>query len=405
MPTSSPPSRASQTFRGRPALAEVAAGLVDWLADAALPLWATAGFDAESGRFSERLTLRGERLADAPLRLMTQARQVHAFALAARRGWYPAALDLAEQGFAAMVRDFHGRGGDGGWVFSIGRDGSVTDARRDLYAHAFVLLAIASYVEATGRRDAIALADETLAFIDQRMRASEGGGFVEQLPEAGGPRRQNPHMHLFEGMLALFEIFAETRHRRWLDELFDLFALRFFRAEHGVVGEYFTAGLEPADGFAGRVVEPGHHHEWIWLLRRFERATGRAVQRHVDALYDHAVRFGVDEAGLVVDEVQVDGSRPGRSRRIWPLAEAIRAHVVEARHGRPDSESRAAALAAVLRHRFLTAEPLGGWIDKLDRDGRCLSAFMPASTLYHLIGAIDELSGQGAHPPSLAVAG
>ena len=43
-------------------------GLVDWAKDAALPLWATAGFDNEHGRFEVRLTLGGERLTDVPLR-------------------------------------------------------------------------------------------------------------------------------------------------------------------------------------------------------------------------------------------------------------------------------------------------------------------------------------------------
>ena len=68
-------------------LEPAAAALVDWAIDAALPLWATAGFDAEHGRFEERLTLAGGRLPDVPLRLMSQARQIHAYALAARRGW------------------------------------------------------------------------------------------------------------------------------------------------------------------------------------------------------------------------------------------------------------------------------------------------------------------------------
>ncbi len=343
--------------------------------------------------------MQGEPLAEAPLRLMSQARQVHAFALAARRGWYADAGPVAERGFAAMVRDFHARDGEGGWAFSIDASGAVRDPRRDLYAHAFVLLAIASHVAATGRTEAIALADETLAFIETRMRAREGGGFVEQLPETPGPRRQNPHMHLFEGALALFEVSGEARHGRWVDELFELFASRFFRPREGVVVEYFTAGLDPADGIEGRLVEPGHHHEWIWLLRRYEGATGRPVQALVDALYDHAVRFGVDSGGLVVDQVLADGSRPGRLRRIWPLTEAIRAHVVEARHGRIEAAERAAALAAVLRQRFLTRQPAGGWIDRRDEDGRTLSQFMPASTLYHLVGAVDELAAAGASRP------
>ncbi len=373
-------------------LEPAAAALVGWAVDAALPLWATIGFDAEHGRFEERLTLSGGRLPDVPLRLMSQARQIHAYALAARRGWHADAIALVEQAFASMVRDYRGRDDREGWVFSIRRDGTVADARRDLYTHAFVLLAIASYVEATGRREVLALADETLAFIGRHMVAPEGGGFVEELPANGGMRRQNPHMHLFEGLLSLWECAGQERHLIQTTELFDLFAARFFRADPGVVGEYFTADLKPADGVLGRIVEPGHHHEWIWLLRRFERASGRAMQAYVDALYAHADRHGFDKAGMIVGELLADGTPRAGVRRIWPVAEAIRSNLIEARRGRSQGEGRAAALAVLLRDRFLTLDPPGGWLDRLDDKGRCVNDFMPASTLYHLLGAIDELS-------------
>ena len=373
-------------------LEPAAAALVDWAIDAALPLWATAGFDGEHGRFEERLTLSGRRLPDVPLRLMSQARQIHAYALAARRGWHADAVALVGCAFASMVRDYNGRDDREGWVFSIRRDGSVVDARRDLYTHAFVLLAIASYVEATGRREVLALADETLAFIERHMAAPEGGGFVEELPVNGGVRRQNPHMHLFEGLLALWECSRQEGHLARTTKLFDLFATRFFRADPGVVGEYFTADLQPAAGIVGRIVEPGHHHEWVWLLRRFEQASGRPVQAYVDALYGHADRYGFDESGMILGELLVDGTARAGARRIWPIAEAIKSNLIEARHGRSQGEGRAAALAVLLRDRFLTLDPPGGWLDRLDEKSRCANEYMPASTLYHLLGAIDELS-------------
>jgi len=259
----------------------MAARLLGWATDLALPLWATVGFDSRHGRFEERLTLNAERLADSPLRLMSQARQIYTYALAARRGWYPDATRLVEQAYASMVRDYHRRDDRGGWIFSIRRDGAVADPSRDLYSHAFVLLAIASYVEATGKRSALALADETLTFIERHMTAPQGGGFVEEVPSSVGARarRQNPHMHLFEALLALWECSGEARYLALAGRLFDLFTARFFQPDPGIVGEYFTAGLAPAEGLAGKLVEPGHHYEWIWLLRRFEHAGGRPVQR------------------------------------------------------------------------------------------------------------------------------
>jgi len=371
---------------------EEPAALRRWVCDAALPLWAGAGFDFENGRFEERLTLAGARWPAAPLRLMSQARQIYSYAVASKRGWYPGAAQLVERAYASMERDYYRRDRQRGWIFSIRRDRSIADDRRDLYSHAFVLLAIAACVDLTGDRRLLALADETLAFVEGCMTATRGGGFVEQLPPSDGVRRQNPHMHLFEALLGLWECSGDERYLGKAARLFELFDAHFFRTECGVVGEYFTADLAPAAGIAGELVEPGHHYEWIWLLRRFERANGLAMQHYVDALYSHADRFGFDGAGLIVDELRAGGAHHTRSRRIWPVAEAIKANQVEARRGRAAAAGKASALAAMLRQHFLTDDPAGGWRDRLDAEGACISRFMPASTLYHLVGAVDELT-------------
>jgi len=335
--------------------------------------------------------MQGVPLPGVPVRLLVQARQVYSYALAARRGWHAEAKQLTERAFASMVRDFHRSDGRTGWVFSIHRDGTVADARRDLYSHAFVLLAAGSYIQTTGDRSALAVADDTLAYLDADLRAPRGGGYLEGSPAASAPRRQNPHMHLFEGLLTLWSSSKDRRYLTRAEALFELFTSRFFLPGPGVLCEYFDDELKPASGVAGRIVEPGHHYEWVWLLRWFQRESGRSVQIYVDGLYAHADKYGYDKAGLIVDEALIDGSHHLPSHRIWPVTEALKANIVEAAAGRERAGARALALANVLLDRFLTLEPAGGWIDRLDEHGQCATDFMPASTLYHVMCAIDEL--------------
>lgn len=366
--------------------------MLDWAILSALPLWADAGFDRQHGRFEERLTLAGGAVLDVPIRLLSQARQIFVYALAAQRGWHANARALVEQAFSSMIRDYHRRDGAPGWVFSIWRDGTVADGRRDFYAHAFALLAIACYVQATGRRDALALAEETLDFLDRDMAAPLGGGYLEALPVPVGPRRQNPHMHLFEALLHLWGCSGDERYKARLGGLFYLFASRFFHRAAGVIGEYFSADLSPADGVAGKIAEPGHHYEWVWLLRQYERMTGRSMTGWIDPLYAHADRQGFDADGLIVDEILADGTHHLCSHRVWPMTEAIRANCVEARWGRPYAAAKAATLSVQLHERFLAPALGGGWIDRLDAEGKPVTDFMPASTFYHLMGGIDELN-------------
>jgi len=369
---------------------DAAAQLRRWAIDHGLPLWASAGFDRQHKRFVERLSMQGQPDTEVPVRLLVQCRQIYSYALAARRGWHGGAHELAADAFASMVRDYHRRDGRAGWVFSIHRDGAVADARRDVYSHAFLLLAAGSYVQVTGDQSGLSVADDTLAFLDAELPAP-GGGYLEGSPAVDTTRRQNPHMHLFEGLLTLWSSTREPRYLARARAMFELFATRFFLPESGVLCEYFDNELKPLPGVRGRIVEPGHHYEWIWLLRWYERESGRAVQRYVDGLYRHADRYGYDNAGMIVDEALIDGSHHLRSRRTWPVTEALKANIVEAAAGRERAKERALALANILLGQFLTRDPAGGWIDRLDEHGQPATDVMPASTLYHVMCAINEL--------------
>ena len=375
-----------------PDVRSAAALMETWLQEQALPLWATSGFDAEADRFEEGLTLAAEPVPALPIRLLVQARQIHVYALAERRQWYAGAGALAERAFASMRRDYFRRDDRDGWVFSIARNGDVVESARDLYAHAFVLLAVAAYVRATGKQEELAVARQTLSFLDRDMSAPLGGGYVETLPVRRGPRRQNPHMHLFEALLALWECSGDRLFLKRAEDLFELFVARFFQAEQGVLLEFYDDALMPAAG-SGSVVEPGHHFEWCWLLRRYEKETGdRRVGAIVDKLYEHANRSGFDRDRLIVDEVRPDGTVATGSRRLWPMTEAIKCNLAEAAHGRAGCLESVLALAESLSSRFLTPAPRGGWVDRLGPDGSRRGDFMPATSLYHLIGSVDELS-------------
>ena len=246
-----------------------------WAVDDALPFWATAGLRRLQWPLRGAPCLRAAiRLPSVPIRLMVQARQIYVYATAARLGWYPRSAGLVERAFDSMVRDFQAADGQDGWVFSIDRRGTVVDARRDLYAHAFVLFAVASFVQMTGQSATLALADQTLAFIDKNMRAHREG-YVERLPPTAGHRRQNPHMHLLE---ASWPCGAPRRTSDTSNEpgMSSTCSSRdFFQPASGTLCEYLDDELRPASGIDGAIVEPGHHYEWIWLLRWFERETGR----------------------------------------------------------------------------------------------------------------------------------
>ncbi|MBX9691571.1 MAG: AGE family epimerase/isomerase, partial [Cyanobacteria bacterium] len=267
-------------------------------------------------------------------------------------------------------------------------NGKVIDRRRDFYGHAFVLLAASAIYENSRNARALELANATLEFMDQYLVGPDVQGYAESLPPRPSLRRQNPHMHLFEGLLALWETSGDDTYLSRASSMFDLFATRFFDSTRGVVTEYFDDDLSPASPPEGLIVEPGHLYEWMWLLRRYQYAKGQDCQTYVDALYRSAISLGFDSNRRILSEVLVDGTPHSSQRRVWQVTEAIRANVVEALHGRKMAVDEAGHLVTTLQADFLQPAPFGGWIDRIDCDGKPADSYMPATAFYHLAGAI-----------------
>jgi mannose/cellobiose epimerase-like protein (N-acyl-D-glucosamine 2-epimerase family) len=359
-----------------------------WLKNDALPFWATTGVDHERGGFHERLDLGGRPIRDVPKRLMVQGRQLYVYCHAGLLGWFPDARRLADQSLDYLLHAFYRRDGEPGFVCALAPDGSIADAARDTYAHAFVLLGLAWYHRLTGQAQALAIARGILSFLDEAA-GTRNGGYLDAVPPAGGVRRQNPHMHLFEALLALHAATGDAGYLARATALFGLFRKHFFRPDPGWLCEYFDADWEPLAHGRGQTSEPGHHYEWVWLLRNFQAATGVDVDRYCDALYAQADLRGWDGRGFIVDAIAPDGRVLKSSRRTWPHTEALKANIAEGERGRADCDIKAARCLAAIKT-FIGNPVAGGWMDHVDAEGQPLVAMMPASTLYHLFCAFAE---------------
>ncbi|MNU78136.1 Cellobiose 2-epimerase [compost metagenome] len=352
----------------------------DWLFGQALPLWAQVGIDAE-GRFFEKLDFDGRPMVGAPRRTRVQARQVYVFAEAAALGW-PEGAAVARRGLDALIRDY--RRDDGLWVRAMDDASAVIDAAPDLYDLAFVLFALAAAHRVLHDERARPLALATLAAIETQMADPVHGGWQEALPPVL-PRRQNPHMHMLEALLAWQAVAPDPAFEAAARRVLDLFNRRFFDREHLMLGEFFTADWSVAPGGAGQVIEPGHHMEWIWLLDQARRLGFDGHERPAQALFASALTNGVNPQGLMVREIDRIGVVRDGGARLWGQTEAIRTLLLR---GRTD---QALTLTDTVFATHLATETPGLWIDSYDAQGRPQDASTPASTLYHLMTAFSAL--------------
>jgi mannose/cellobiose epimerase-like protein (N-acyl-D-glucosamine 2-epimerase family) len=343
-----------------------------------LPLWADKGWDSATGSFIERLGADGAPDIAAPRRIRVQARQIYVYAKAAQLGWFPQGREIARKATAYLMD--RGRHPDGGYVHLLAPDGAVLDDTRDTYDHAFVLLALANVLRLEDDPRVRSEIEAVVAFLDKSMRG-RFGGFVERLP-AVLPRRQNPHMHMFEAMIALYEATGDPIYQTRAGDMFSLLARGFFDDQTGTISEYFQENWMPIEPV---VIEPGHQAEWLWLLKEFERITGCPTARFRSALMKSALRCVDARTSCLVDECDEEGviTKPGY--RLWPQTEIVKAWLVYAEAGDPLAAGEARKALARLDRHFLSHPVAGGWYDHFDGEGHSLVDFIPASSFYHLM--------------------
>lgn len=352
----------------------------NWLFGQALPLWAKAGIDA-GGRFYERLDFDGRPVTNVPRRTRVQARQVYVFAEAAALGWTEGE-HVARAGLDALIRD--NRREDGLWARATDDAGAIIDAAPDLYDLAFVLFALAAAHRVLKDARALPLALETLAAIQARMADPVHGGWHEALPPVL-PRRQNPHMHMLEALLAWQATAPDPAFAVAARSVLTLFERRFFDREHLMLGEFYDRDWSVRPGAEGQCVEPGHHMEWVWLLGEAARLGLPDLSTAARALYTSALTCGVRADGLAVREISRIGQVRDGGVRLWAQTELLRAL-----HLRGDRDRADRVIERLFETHLATDRP-GLWFDAFDAAGRPEDAAVPASTFYHLVTAFSAL--------------
>ncbi len=367
--------------------------LLVWLRGEALPVWWAFGVDHVHRGFHEKLGLRCEIRPD-PRRSRVTARQVFSFAVAGRLGWTGPWKRGVEEGLdyflSRCVKP------DGTVRMVIAADGTPLDDTFNLYDQAFALFAFAAaatVIDDRGRaeRAAVTLRDRLIAVYKHPV-----AGFEEAVPRTL-PLKANPHMHLFEACLAWEEAGGDATWSALADEIAELCLAKFIKPGEGWLREFFDGDWNAMPGEEGRIVEPGHHFEWAWLLTRWGGKRGRpdAVEA-ARKLAELAENHGVDQGRRVaINELLDDGSVRDGGARLWPQTERIKGHVALAGVASSAAERDAHIMRAVEAGHalmgYFEVDTPGLWRDRLNADGRYKIEPAPASSFYHIICAIEEL--------------
>lgn len=354
-----------------------------WLLESAVPLWTGAGWDAATGTVWEALDHQGSPCRQMPRRLRVQARQAYAFAKLAGHPETDTAraADLkarAEHLFGfVMARGF--AQGSGNLASVLGPDLDVLEAPHDLYDLSFVVLAAAGLLAiGCDVRDELARLEKALS----RLEAPQGWF---ETANRSVPRRQNPHMHLFEAMCAMYRVTGAPRFGHLAARCRAVLLSRLMQAD-GRLPEYFDSDLAPLPRKAQQE-EPGHLVEWVSLEAGWQ-ALGLP-----DAQAGGCFPPGNPLFLAAIAQASPQGFLPdvagGATYRLWPQAEMIRAgRVMEAQGATIPANYRPDAVVSRVWPAYFETGVPGGWYDQRSANGALLSTTMPASSFYHIVEAL-----------------
>lgn len=353
-------------------LAEARDWYVDWLHDAALPLWSTVGVDPTNGGFREALTQEG-RPHEPRRRSRSMARQVYVFAAAAAEGLDGPWFERAVAGFEFLLQ--HARRADGLFAYAVTPGGEALDETGHIYEQAFAMLAASALHRAEPHNPRWLAEGEAMLRALEPLRHPPGG-----LREFGDrPFQANAHMHVLEAALAWETAGGDARWRSVADHIAELALDRFIDPATGVLREFFDEGWSAVEGEAG-LVEPGHQFEWAWLLEHWGRRRASARARTAArALYAVGARGLVGD--VAVNALWEDLRVRDGGARLWPQTERLKAALMLGETA--DALSAARGLAT-----YLQTPVAGLWRDRRDAEGAFVEEPAPATSLYHVLGAV-----------------
>lgn len=334
------------------------------LLDRVIPFWERHSPDHEYGGYLTCLERDGA-VFDTDKFVWLQARQVWMFShlyrtVDRRRDW----LELAALGADFLLR--HGRAESGDWYFSLLQDGTPLVEPYNIFSDCFAAMAMAEYAAVSDSEEAATTARRSWRRVQERSAHPKG-----RWAKAVNGSRPTLTMSLPMIQLNMADVFAQTiggddiglDERGLAGVIEDNAAVvlnRHIDVERRAVFEHVLPdGSHPA-GMDGRLLNPGHAAEALWMTLEAAETIGNAewAERARRALLWTFERGWDDEHGGIFYFQDYAGHSPEKlehdMKLWWVHLESMYAALV----------ARDTAETAAEQH---AGDPFGAWHEKIER--------------------------------------
>ena len=244
-----------------------------------------------------------------------------------------------------MAADFlleHARDPESGqWYRRVAEDGALVFGGLHPYGYTYVIFALSHAYRVTEREGYLQAALETWqsdvwAGLTAARQFASGQRIEPRESEAWS---QNPLLHLFEALLALYEVTGNDEVWNDVKAVAKFLDGRLLGPSGNFLPEWYDQNWQPLPDDAGGYVSLGHQMVWTFLLSRaVELGLDPHYRALAERLLDSAVETGVRvEDGALARRRDLAGEVRGREGGWWQQCELMRALIhFAAGHGRAD---------------------------------------------------------------------
>jgi mannobiose 2-epimerase len=348
-----------------------------------LPFWIREVVDEAGGGFRGYVSDEGVADPLAPKGGVLCARILWTYSAALRRTRDEAHRRMADRAFGELVGRFWDEE-HGGTFWMLDHAGRPVTGRKQTYALAFSLYALAEYHEATASAEALERAISLFEAIEAHASDPEHGGYGEargrdwgpledvrlSAKDLNAPKSMNTHLHVMEAYTRLLRGRGDARLRERLEALVALHLDRIVDPATFHLRLFFDERWEPLS----RAVSYGHDIEAGWLLVEAAEATGvPALAERAKATAVRMARVtlaeGGDPAHGGVFAERDDDGRLDDEKHWWMQAEAVVGFLNAFELTREEAFLDAAERAWAFVERFLIDRVHGEWRWRVRRDG------------------------------------
>lgn len=317
-----------------------------------------------------------------PKGAVLNTRLLWTFALAARVLADERYRSLADRAYD-YLKDYFWDNEQGGIYWMLDYLGVPLDSKKQTYAQAFAIYALAEYYRLTSNPEVLQQAISLFDVVEERTVDEAHGGYYEaysrswerlqdgRLSEKDAPaaKSSNTHLHVMEAYTTLYRVWPSDKLSERLRALIRCFLDVIIDPETHQMGAAFNEQWVSVSD----LISYGHDIEASWLLVEAAEVLGDAelleeVQVEALRMAEVVLKDGVDEDGGLLNEARPSGFLDD-DKHWWPQAEAL-VGFINAYQLSQDARFLDAALKNwVFIQNYIIDEKEGEWYFRVSRQG------------------------------------